>query len=103
MQDAFADRGFSIIALSQEDKEMDSAVRFLKGWTPEPEFPIVADFNRAVTAPYDRTSAFLIDDKGVVRQVFPMLIHMRATAGSILREIDRLQLSVGGEGTSSGH
>jgi len=98
MQDAFASRGFSIVALSQEDKDLKSAQRFLKGWKPEPEFPIAADFGRAVTAPYDRTSAYLIDDKGVVRQVFPMLIHMRATARSIIREIDRLELAVKGAG-----
>ena len=94
IQEAFTSRGFSIVALSQEDKDIESARRFLKHWPSEPEFPIVADLNREVTSAYDRTTAYLIDQKGIVRQVFPMLIHMRPTGHALVREIDRLELAV---------
>lgn len=82
--------GVSAVAVSQEDKDLASAQRFLRGWDPPPPFPIVADFERRVTTAYDRTTAYLIDADGVVRQVFPMLIHMRATGRALVREAQAL-------------
>ena len=39
---------------------------------------------------FDRTTAYFIDSEGVVRQVFPMLIHSRPSWDAILGEIERL-------------
>lgn len=79
-----------MIAVSQEDTDLKSHSRFLKYFKGKPPFDIVADLNRKATQKYRRTAAYLIDKKGVVRQVFPMLIHHRADWQAILGEIDRL-------------
>ena len=73
-----------VVGLSQEDKDLENARKMAKGW-PEPlPFELVFDFDRAVTKAYDRTSAYLIDEQGVVRQVFPMLIHHRPSWQALL-------------------
>ena len=41
------------------------------------------------TRGYDRTSAYLIDEAGLVRQVFPMEVYDRAPFHALLNEIDR--------------
>ncbi|MFT5292505.1 MAG: hypothetical protein ACI8QS_000860 [Planctomycetota bacterium] len=69
---------------------MEKAVTFLRSFAPAPAFPILADLNREKTVMFDRTTAYYIDKKGVVRQVFPMLIHSRPSLDAILGEIDRL-------------
>ena len=80
----------AVIALSQEDKDLESAARFVKGM-PEPvPFDVVFDFDRKKSAVYDRTTAYLIDEHGVVRQVFPMLIHFRPSWDAILGEVRAL-------------
>jgi len=55
-----------------------------------PRFAIAADLGRKDTAAYDRITSYLIDKQGIVRQVFPMLIHHRASWKAILAEVDRL-------------
>jgi peroxiredoxin len=78
----------AVVALSQEDTDLASARKFLEhGWRGAPPFAIAADLGRVATAAYDRTTAYLIDEEGVVRQVFPMLIHMRPTWRAILGEV----------------
>ena len=51
---------------------------------------IVFDFERGASARYDRTTAYLIDEHGMVRQVFPMLIHFRPSWEAILGEVRAL-------------
>ena len=80
----------AVIAVAQEDKDLESHGKFLKNFKTPPPFDIVADLDRQATARYDRTTAYLIDKQGVVRQVFPMLIHHRASWQAILHEVDRL-------------
>jgi hypothetical protein len=79
-----------VIGLSQEDTELASAAKFVKGLPAERPFEVVFDFNRERTAAYDRTTAYLIDGRGVVRQVFPMLIHARPSWEAILGELRRV-------------
>ncbi len=66
---------------------------------------MVADLNHEHTPTYKQTTAYLIDRGGVVRQVFPMLIHHRPSWKAILNEIDRLGLAAGpkGAGQSQSH
>jgi len=87
----FSRRDTVVLAISQEDKDLDSAKRFLKHFKKTPPFDILADFDKEKTPRYEHTTIYYIDKEGVVQQVFPMLIHMRPNWGSILREIDRLQ------------
>ncbi len=89
--DAFAERGVRVVAIAQEDTDLEQHAQFLQG-LEERRFEIVADLERAETTAYDRTTAYLVDREGVVRQVFPMLIHTRPDWGAILAEVDRLEL-----------
>ncbi len=97
MYDEFIKRDVVVIAVAQEDKDLKSHGRFLKKFGSKPPFDIVADLNRKATTGYDRTTAYLIDKKGVVRQVFPMLIHSRPSWRAILNEVDRLTEASGGQ------
>lgn len=90
MYGEFTKRDTVVVAVSQEDKDLESHGKFLKNFKPKPLFEIVADLDRKVTQSYDRTTAYLIDKKGIVRQVFPSLIHTRASWRAILNEIDAM-------------
>ena len=57
---------------------------------PDKRFDVVADLNREQTLEYDRTTAYLIDKQGVVRQIFPMIIHARPSWEVVLDEVQRL-------------
>jgi hypothetical protein len=78
-----------VVAIAQEDKSLEEHGRILKK-LKEPPFDVVADLNREITTTYDRTTAYLIDKEGVVRQVFPMLIHARPSWDAIVGEIETL-------------
>jgi hypothetical protein len=82
--------GTQALAVSQEDTAPDKAAAFLRGFEPAPAFPITADLQRGKTTALDRTTAYWVDAEGVVRQVFPMLIHSRPSLDAILGEIERL-------------
>jgi alkyl hydroperoxide reductase subunit AhpC len=86
----FTSRDTVVIAVAQEDTDLKSHGKMAAKFNPPPAFEIVADLNRKVTPKYDRTTAYLIDKEGVVRQIFPMLIHHRASWHAVLNEIDRL-------------
>ena len=90
MYDEFEKRGVTVIAIAQEDTDLSSHSKFLAAFSPAPRFEIVADLKRENTPSYNRTTAYLIDRAGIVRQVFPMLIHSRPSWHAILNEIDRL-------------
>ena len=90
MYDEFEKRDTVVIAVSQEDTDLKSHAKFLKKFKEQPPFDIVADFKRGETKRYDRTTAYLIDKKGIVRQVFPMIVHERGPWRAVLNEMDRL-------------
>ena len=94
MYDEFEKRDTIVIAIAQEDKELDSHAKMLRRFKEgPPRFELVADLFRQETLEYDRTTMYLIDKKGIVRQIFPMLIHTRPTWFAVLSEIDRLGLA----------
>jgi hypothetical protein len=90
MYDAFTKRDAVVIAVAQEDTDIESHGQFLRKFPSAPPFDIVADIGRKATPRYDRTTAYLIDKRGIVRQVFPMLIHSRPTMSALLHEVDRI-------------
>ena len=90
MWDEFEKRDIHVIAVSQEDTDLASHGKFPQSFDPPPAFDIVADLARAATLPYDRTTAYLIDKKGIVRQVFPTIIHARPSWEAVLHETDRI-------------
>lgn len=90
LQDEFKSRDTVVIAVAQEDKDIKSHAKIYNRFKPAPWFDIVADINRSQTLAYKRTTAYLIDKQGTVRQIFPMLIHNRPSWRAILNEIDRI-------------
>lgn len=86
----FEQRDTVVIAVAQEDKDLKSHGKILKKVKTAPGFRVVADLNRRKTARYDRTTAYLIDKQGVIRQVFPMMIHSRPSWYALLHEVDKL-------------
>ena len=91
MYDEFEKRDTVVIAIAQEDKDLQSHAKILKSFKPKPRFPIALDVGREQTEKYKRTTAYLIDTEGIVQQIFPMLIHSRPSWSAILSEIDQLQ------------
>lgn len=79
------------IAVAQEDEDLKSHGKMLKSFDPPAPFMVVADIDRQVTQRYDRTTAYLIDKQGTVRQVFPMMIHYRSSWHAVLKEVKKLE------------
>lgn len=90
MRDEFKSRDTVVIAVAQEEKDLKSHAKIYNRFKPAPWFDIVADINRSQTSAYKRTTAYLIDKKGAVCQIFPMLMHNRPSWRAILNEIDRI-------------
>ncbi len=90
MYEEFTKRDTVVIAIAQEDTDLETHGQFLKKFSSPPPFDILADIGRKGAPRYDRTTAYLIDKKGIVRQVFPMLIHSRPTMSALLHELDRI-------------
>ncbi len=90
MYGEFEEHDTVVIAIAQEDTDLKSHGNMRKKFGSGPPFDLVADLKRKNTTRYDRTTAYLIDKKGIVRQVFPMLIHTRPSWRAILNEVDRM-------------
>ena len=90
MYDEFEKRDTVVIAVAQEDKDLKTHGQILANFKPTPRFDVVADLRHGSLKYYDRTTAYFIDKQGVVRQVFPMIIHARPGWKAILNEIDRI-------------
>ena len=91
MYERFQTLGTSVVAISQEDKTLDKYEAFLGRFGDEgPRFELTCDLERSETTAYDRTTAYLIDARGKVREIFPMIIHARPSWEIILREVERL-------------
>ena len=86
----FEARDTVVVALSQEDVDMAKASEMGTRFDPKPRFDLVHDLERKETLAYDRTTAYLIDKKGVVRQIFPMIIHARPSWQVVLKEVDAM-------------
>jgi peroxiredoxin len=89
--DEFDKRDTVVIAISQEDKDLTSARKFLKAFKGKtPLFDIVADLDREKTRRFDRTTSYLIDKNGKVREIFPAMVHMRPDWRAVLNRIDAM-------------
>ncbi len=88
--DEFTSRDTVVVAVAQEDSDLKKHGQMIRKLPSVPPYDIVADIGCEQTSRYHRTHAYLIDKQGIVRQVFPMLIHHRGSWDAVLREIDRL-------------
>ena len=90
--DEFAARDTVVVAVAQEDESLEEFARMqASGFEGGPRFELVCDANRARTGMFDRTTAYLIDREGIVRQVFPMTLRHRPAWEALLAEVDELE------------
>ncbi len=64
--------------------------KILEKFPEDLPFQLVADVDQEQTKSYDRTTTYLIDKEGVVREIFPAMIHMRPTWHSVLNRLDEI-------------
>ncbi|MEM8710300.1 MAG: hypothetical protein AAGG01_05070 [Planctomycetota bacterium] len=86
----FSARGVAVVAISQEDPDLERAPGILDGLDATPTYPVLIDIDRRSTSRLARTTAYLVDRHGKVVQVFPMMTHMRATVRTLLGETNRI-------------
>jgi peroxiredoxin len=86
----FDKRETMVIAIAQEDTDLPSHGKLVKRFQPQPKFKIAADVDGKTLAHYDRTTAYLIDKNGKIREIFPMPIHVRPRWEAILSRIDEI-------------
>ena len=91
LHDEFVQRKIQVVAVSNEETSMRAHRGVKAQLSGEPPFPVLADMHRAQTQAYDRTTAYYLDKRGRVRQVFPMEIYARPSSWFFLNEIDRLR------------
>ena len=84
----FEELGVAVVAVSQEEKDLSKAPQMAR--QTGASFPVVHDVNRATAPQLDRTNAYFLDAKGVVRQVFPMSAYLRPSTALVLDEIERI-------------
>lgn len=90
MREKFEQRGVPVVAIAQEDTDLASHAKFLNRFKDGPWFTILADLNRQKSTMYDRVTTYVVDARGVVRQVMPQLIRQRAEWEAVLGEVHRL-------------
>ena len=80
-----------VIAVAQEDADLKTHGQIREKLKQPLGFEIVADIGRQATQRYKQTTAYLIDRDGIVREIFPMTVHHRASWRAILNAVDRLK------------
>lgn len=90
--DEITNRNTVVIAVAQEDTDLKDHGKFkpVKDGMP---FAIVADLNREQTPMLDRTTTYLIDKEGTVRQIFPATAYVRPDWSVVFHEMDRLGMN----------
>ena len=76
------------IAIAQEDKTLENFAKI--SGRLDGSFPLLADLNLSQAKFIDRTTAYLIDKKGIVREVFPMTIRARPSWNVIIGELEKM-------------
>ena len=90
MYDQFSALDTKVVAISQEDEELQLFAGMPARLKPEPRFAVLADLERKHSLAYDRTTAYLIDKQGIVRQIFPMVITTRPSWKIVLAETKKM-------------
>jgi len=85
----FEARGIEVIALAKETGELSELAATAQRF-PDRPFVLVGAVGGKGVESYARTTGYLIDSEGVVRQVFPMETYNRPRWWAVLNEIDRL-------------
>ncbi|MFT7462738.1 MAG: hypothetical protein ACI9EF_001080 [Pseudohongiellaceae bacterium] len=79
-----------LVGISQEDADLSKAAGMHKSLGGELPFDIAYDVNREHSTAYDRVTAYLIDSKGIVQEIFPMTVRSRPAAAILVNEVANL-------------
>jgi len=79
-----------VVAVAQEDKDLETHARMKQALGGSVPFEMVCDVDRKVTTAFHQTTTYLIDERGVVREIFPGLIPTRPSWLAVLHRIDEL-------------
>ncbi len=89
LYDEFKDRKVAVIGVSNEERNLMAHTNVIGELGFLPEWDLVTDIGYRHNS-FARTTAYLLDTDGVVRQVFPMEIYDRPPWWAILNEVDRI-------------
>lgn len=85
-------RNVQVIAIAQEEADVESHRKIWKHAVDYDGhiFELLADIGHEKTKMYHQTTAYLIDRKGIIRQIFPMTVRDRGSWKAILEQVDTL-------------
>jgi len=87
--DEFEARDTTVIAIANEETRLEDNAKLAQRFRREPpRFVNLVDLGFSLSDRVERTTAYWVDEKGIVRQVFPMEIYSRPPWWAILNEID---------------
>ncbi|MEQ8767007.1 MAG: hypothetical protein RL885_24045 [Planctomycetota bacterium] len=69
--------GAFAVAVAQEDKSLEEHAKFYANFGDDRPFAIVADLEGVTLESYRRTTTYLIDRSGIVREIFPGSVRLR--------------------------
>ena len=78
-----------IIAISQDDLSLEKFADILPRFKNS-GITIAADIGYVNHREYARTTSYLVDERGIIRQIFPMEVYGRAPTWALLNEMDRI-------------
>jgi hypothetical protein len=85
----FEERGVQVLAIAKETGDLSelekTAARF-----PDRPFVLLGAVEGRGVERYARTTGYLLDSDGIVKQVFPMETYNRPRWWAVLHEIDRI-------------
>ena len=89
LYDEFEERNTVVVAVTSEERTMEEHAKIAHHLEVAPRFEHAPDFGYRATRAYERTASYLIDEQGIVREIFPMEIYGRAPWWSVLAGLDR--------------
>lgn len=81
-------RDVAVVAVTNEETSMEEHAKLRDHFEGDVPFHHAPDFGGEATKDYEPTTCYLIDAKGVIRQVFPMEIYERPPWWSLITGID---------------
>ena len=90
LREELEERNIVVIAVAQEDTDLESHGLILSKFEEDHPFEVVADLGHEQTQLYDRTTTYWIDLDGIVHEIFPAMIHMRPNWQAVFNRMDEL-------------
>lgn len=90
MYGEFEKRDTVVLAIANEEQTLAANVKIRDHLGGDPHFLNAVDLGFSSRDRFERTTSYLVDKEGVVRQVFPMEVYQRAPWWALLKEVDKL-------------